>query len=345
MDVGLKPRNDRDTTLKMGTLVELDGLWKVSCQEEEEEEDDDDEESMDWADHRFLDPNYHYLYRPPSSSISSSPHSNARRRRRNADLPGPGTLQRQLQQLFHLHDSGLDQAFIDALPLFLYKEILGSKEPFDCAVCLCEFAPDDKLRLLPVCGHAFHLGCIDTWLLSNSTCPLCRGAIFVQGLAIENPIYGFDDYREEDEEGFSGDQEAEADERMFSVKLGKFKKLSNGASDGAVDDGDGSSMGEESKVSREIGETSSSNLDARRCFSMGSYQYVVSDASLQVALTGSTMNGDGRGRRVNAMSRDESFSVSKIWQWSDKKGKFPVCSDAAPLDGHLPWIRPSMEDA
>ncbi|RZR89041.1 hypothetical protein BHM03_00016740 [Ensete ventricosum] len=235
MDVGLKPRNDRDTTLKMGTLVELDGLWKVSCQEEEEEEDDDDEESMDWADHRFLDPNYHYLYRPPSSSISSSPHSNARRRRRNADLPGPGTLQRQLQQLFHLHDSGLDQAFIDALPLFLYKEILGSKEPFDCAVCLCEFAPDDKLRLLPVCGHAFHLGCIDTWLLSNSTCPLCRGAIFVQGLAIENPIYGFDDYREEDEEGFSEDQEAEADERMFSVKLGKFKKLSNGASDGAVE--------------------------------------------------------------------------------------------------------------
>ncbi|THU59938.1 hypothetical protein C4D60_Mb07t07320 [Musa balbisiana] len=260
--------------------------------------------------------------RPPSSSISSSPHSNAHaRRRRNADLPGPGTLQRQLQQLFHLHDSGLDQAFIDALPLFLYKEILGSKEPFDCAVCLCEFAPDDKLRLLPVCGHAFHLGCIDTWLLSNSTCPLCRGAIFVQGLTIENPIYGFDDYREEDDEGFSGDQEAEADERMFSVKLGKFKKLSNGASDGAVDDG--SSLGE-SKVSREIGETSSSNLDARRCFSMGSYQYVVSDASLQVAFTGSTMNGDGRGRRVNAMSRDESFSVSKIWQWSDKKGKFPV---------------------
>ncbi|WOL20172.1 hypothetical protein Cni_G28975 [Canna indica] len=41
--------------------------------------------------------------------------------------------------------SCLDQEFINALPLFLYNEILGSKEPFDCVICLCEFAPNDKL--------------------------------------------------------------------------------------------------------------------------------------------------------------------------------------------------------
>ncbi|GJN29204.1 hypothetical protein PR202_gb17403 [Eleusine coracana subsp. coracana] len=63
-------------------------------------------------------------------------------------------LQRQLQQLFHLHDAGLDQAFIDALPVFAYREIVvgcggdGDKEPFDCAVCLCEFDAEDRLRLL-----------------------------------------------------------------------------------------------------------------------------------------------------------------------------------------------------
>ena len=90
-------------------------------------------------------------------------------------------LQRQLQQLFHLHDAGLDQDVIDALPVFLYREVVGAgagaKEPFDCAVCLCEFAGDDRLRLLPLCGHAFHIDCIDTWLHHNVSCPLCRTVV------------------------------------------------------------------------------------------------------------------------------------------------------------------------
>ncbi|KAK9276167.1 hypothetical protein L1049_005698 [Liquidambar formosana] len=115
-----------------------------------------------------------------SSSISQS--------NRYPEMSGSDAFQRQLQQLFHLHDSGLDQAFIDALPVFLYKEIMDLKEPFDCAVCLCEFSEQDKLRLLPLCGHAFHIDCIDTWLLSNSTCPLCRGTLFTPGLSLESPV-------------------------------------------------------------------------------------------------------------------------------------------------------------
>ncbi|EYU44721.1 hypothetical protein MIMGU_mgv1a0202722mg, partial [Erythranthe guttata] len=97
---------------------------------------------------------------PSQSSLNLEPSGNS------------DALQRQLQQLFHLHDSGLDQAFIDALPVFSYKEVVGPKEPFDCPVCLCEFTETDQLRLLPMCSHAFHINCIDTWLLSNSTCPL-----------------------------------------------------------------------------------------------------------------------------------------------------------------------------
>ncbi|GAB2291507.1 RING-H2 finger protein atl13 [Dionaea muscipula] len=93
------------------------------------------------------------------------------------DLENATVLQGQLQQLFHLHDAGVDQSFIDTLPVFLYKAIIGLKDPFDCAVCLCEFEPEDKLRLLPKCSHAFHMDCIDTWLLSHSTCPLCRASL------------------------------------------------------------------------------------------------------------------------------------------------------------------------
>ncbi|KAK6155173.1 hypothetical protein DH2020_009421 [Rehmannia glutinosa] len=125
--------------------------------------------------------------------LTKSPQSN-----RNLEASSPDALQRQLQQLFHLHDSGLDQAFIDALPVFSFKEVVGPKEPFDCAVCLCEFSETDQLRLLPICSHAFHINCIDTWLLSNSSCPLCRGALFNPGFSIENPIFDCDDFRDED---------------------------------------------------------------------------------------------------------------------------------------------------
>ncbi|KAK8955032.1 RING-H2 finger protein ATL46 [Platanthera zijinensis] len=269
-------------------------------------------------------------------------------------------LQRQLQQLFHLHDSGLDQAFIDALPVFLYREIVGAKEPFDCAVCLCEFSDDDKLRLLPICGHAFHLHCIDTWLLSNSTCPLCRGALFVQGLAIENPMFDFDDLREDDECSNREDKAAESEEistekRVFPVRLGKFKSASNGVGGGSrkIDGSD------DVVLRAEEGETSSSNLDARRCFSMGSYHYVVPEANLQVALSSGVKRwgGEGRssrarlgsawnsaaeagateGKRLHAGSKGESFSVSKIWLWPNRKGKLPI-SAASNLEGGLPWM-------
>jgi hypothetical protein len=104
------------------------------------------------------------------------------RRRRQLIAPAQhsplvSALHGQLQHLFHLHDAGVEQAFIDTLPVFAYGSIRGLKDSADCAVCLNEFADDDRLRLLPKCKHAFHLKCIDTWLLSHSTCPLCRRSL------------------------------------------------------------------------------------------------------------------------------------------------------------------------
>ncbi|KAF7015928.1 hypothetical protein CFC21_029645 [Triticum aestivum] len=289
-----------------------------------------------------------------------------------AAAQGPGeadaALQRQLQQLFHLHDSGLDQAFIDALPVFSYREIVvggggGDKEPFDCAVCLCEFDAEDRLRLLPLCGHAFHLNCIDTWLLSNSTCPLCRGVLFAPGLTAENnPMFDFDEGLEEGrlseccEDGFGlpaqksseGLQTPVAEKRVFPVRLGKFKNV---GTQGAVEGGHGDSA----VLRREEGESSSSSLDARKCFSMGTYQYVLGTSELQVALQpGRTRNGAMRsrppgiscvnadimeGKKICAWNKGESFSMSKIWQWSNLKGKLPASSDDCSEAGSLPWMK------
>ncbi|TKW20625.1 hypothetical protein SEVIR_4G101500v4 [Setaria viridis] len=283
-------------------------------------------------------------------------------------------LQRQLQQLFHLHDSGLDQAFIDALPVFAYREIVvggggdGDKEPFDCAVCLCEFDAEDRLRLLPLCGHAFHLNCIDTWLLSNSTCPLCRGVLFVPGLMGEDDtMFDFEERLEEgrlsedcdDGFGLPGQkasglaQTPVAEKRVFPVRLGKFKNV---GTQGPVQGGNADVNA--SVLSRDQGESSSSSLDGRRCFSMGTYQYVLGTSELRVALQpGWNRNGAGgamrgrpaglssinadimEGKKICARNKGESFSVSKIWQWSNLKGKLPAGSDECSDAGSLPWMK------
>ncbi|KAK1420917.1 hypothetical protein QVD17_22886 [Tagetes erecta] len=272
-------------------------------------------------------------------------------------------LQGQLQQLFTLHDSGVDQSFIDTLPVFVYKSIIGVKTittPFDCAVCLCEFEGDDNLRLLPKCSHAFHMDCIDTWLLSHSTCPLCRSnllsdyspntccspIVFVleSGSAESSREIVNHDHSnvqrvdsqfscdvnldEELELDHSNEvKEEESKEKVVTIKLGKFKNVDAG----------------------EDGDEKGGKIDDRRCFSMGSFEYVMDDStSLQVPIRaqikkqankksnlpitpghrpamsecGDSSRRDFKGIEVfrtvgggnsGCSVRRESLSVSKIW--------------------------------
>lgn len=72
---------------------------------------------------------------------------------------------------------GLDEALIKSITVCKYKKGDGLVEGTDCSVCLSEFQEHESLRLLPKCNHAFHLPCIDTWLKSHSSCPLCRANI------------------------------------------------------------------------------------------------------------------------------------------------------------------------
>ncbi|XP_068635456.1 E3 ubiquitin-protein ligase ATL4-like [Aristolochia californica] len=84
--------------------------------------------------------------------------------------------------LFNRRVSPDQQTFIDSLPAFPFNSVSASTDAGshkDCAVCLTHFEPHDRLRLLPACCHAFHATCIDTWLASNRTCPLCRSTIDV----------------------------------------------------------------------------------------------------------------------------------------------------------------------
>ncbi|XP_062095858.1 RING-H2 finger protein ATL40-like [Humulus lupulus] len=84
---------------------------------------------------------------------------------------------------------GLDPQVIDSLPEFVYKSSSaaaangrrgsrgGSIDVVECSVCLSSITDDSKVRLLPNCKHLFHVECVDMWLSSNTTCPLCRAAV------------------------------------------------------------------------------------------------------------------------------------------------------------------------
>ena len=124
-----------------------------------------------------------------------------RRRRRHAANAAPLPLHHQLAQggppadmavpvpadsdsddgvhhVWYIRTVGLDERAIAAITALVYDpdkcRALGLGGD-GCAVCLAEFRGGETLRLLPRCGHAFHRGCIDTWLRAgNTSCPMCR---------------------------------------------------------------------------------------------------------------------------------------------------------------------------
>ncbi|KAL6844835.1 hypothetical protein ACP4OV_025494 [Aristida adscensionis] len=299
-----------------------------------------------------------FLLRPPPRDAGDA--------RRGGDASATA-FHGQLQQLFHLHDAGVDQSFIDALPVFLYGAVVGAggKDPFDCAVCLCEFAGDDRLRLLPTCSHAFHVDCIDTWLLSHSTCPLCRRSLLADFspygggcsplVFVLESVSDLPDAASSARLSFVMEQEEEAaqdwrheaaaaagakkDEVVVPVKLGKFRSH---ATDGG-------------------GCSASSDHDVRRCYSMGTYEYVMDEGSrLRVAVRPpekkrappraaghrvALSECDCHSKREDfrgvvapppkqppeaTVGRKESFSISKIWMRGGgtrkKDGAAPSCS-------------------
>lgn len=68
---------------------------------------------------------------------------------------------------------------VHQIPSFEFDRKNGSSGELVCSVCLEVLQDGEIVRQLPECQHLFHCGCIDMWLGSHSTCPLCRSSVEV----------------------------------------------------------------------------------------------------------------------------------------------------------------------
>ncbi|CAJ2628971.1 unnamed protein product [Trifolium pratense] len=130
---------------------------------------------------------------------------------------------------------GLNQDVIDTFPTFRYSNVKGhkiGKSNLACAVCLNEFQDDETLRLIPKCSHVYHHGCIDIWLVSHNTCPVCRAnldprsndTIVPTTITIQIPEGELHHNEEEVENGIQEEQKRNKIEAEHSTKVNLLRR-------------------------------------------------------------------------------------------------------------------------
>jgi len=78
----------------------------------------------------------------------------------------------------------VDQSEIDG---YESRPVTPSLEGSSCSVCMCDFEPDESVKVLP-CKHLFHKECIAKWLSEcNTSCPNCGVDVGVTKAAAAAP--------------------------------------------------------------------------------------------------------------------------------------------------------------
>ncbi|XVF83636.1 hypothetical protein PTKIN_Ptkin16aG0505900 [Pterospermum kingtungense] len=97
----------------------------------------------------------------------------------HSDSRGDEEAQAQGQQPSLRHEmlemASLETSTAYLIPAHKYRKGMGLVDDDGmCAVCLSQFEEGEELRTLPECLHSYHAPCIDLWLYSHSSCPMCR---------------------------------------------------------------------------------------------------------------------------------------------------------------------------
>ncbi|KAH0456778.1 hypothetical protein IEQ34_014685 [Dendrobium chrysotoxum] len=79
---------------------------------------------------------------------------------------------------------------LSSIPVMCYTKnepSLSQISYSECSVCLSAIEEGEKVRVLPSCGHGFHARCIDAWLRTRLSCPVCRSDVTAPQVCVTMP--------------------------------------------------------------------------------------------------------------------------------------------------------------
>jgi hypothetical protein len=53
-----------------------------------------------------------------------------------------------------------------------------------CSICLSDFVQNERVKVIPRCGHTFHEDCLENWLQKRFRCPNCNTEILMENAGI-----------------------------------------------------------------------------------------------------------------------------------------------------------------
>ena len=78
------------------------------------------------------------------------------------------------RMLHHTRENPTDSAIVSELPETKIEDINKlDNDKKNCVICMEDFKNGDKSTNLP-CLHMFHTNCIQNWLKTQNTCPICK---------------------------------------------------------------------------------------------------------------------------------------------------------------------------
>ena len=78
------------------------------------------------------------------------------------------------RMLHHTRENPTDSAIVSELPETKIEDINKlDNDKKNCVICMEDFKKGDKSTNLP-CLHMFHTNCIQNWLKTQNTCPICK---------------------------------------------------------------------------------------------------------------------------------------------------------------------------